>query len=150
MESETILSPPVWERYPNIDIDADNRFLYEGFLARELRVPKCNACGRWFMPHRAICPHCWSFDVTPVAVGGRGRVHLLMVLSQGVAAPGVVYPLPVATIELEEQAAVRFTSTIIGCPIEEMRIDMPVELEWTDRGGAPFPAFRPRRQGDGA
>lgn len=135
----------VWDAYPNLEIDTDSRAFYEGWLSRELRVPKCSDCGKWHMPPRDICPHCWSRNVEAKPVSGKGRVHLLMILGQGKEAPGVTYPYPVATIELAEQEALRFTTTVVGCAVEDVTIDMEVELEWVDRGGAPFPAFRPRK-----
>ena len=39
---------------------------------------------------------------------------------------------------------VRFSSTVIDCPIEEVEIGLPVELDWIERYGSPFPVFRPR------
>lgn len=139
-------APGVWEAYPHIEIDTDSRAFYEGWLAQELRVPRCGDCGKWHMPPRDICPHCWSHAIEAQPVSGKGRIHLLMILGQGKEAPGVTYPYPVATVELEEQEALRFTSTVVGCPMEEIAIDMAVELEWVDRGGVPFPAFRPRKE----
>ncbi len=47
-----------------------------------------------------------------------------------------------ATIELEEQPGLRFTSTIVGVPNEQLAIGMPVELSWIVRGHNPVPAFR--------
>jgi uncharacterized OB-fold protein len=78
-------------------------------------------------------------------VSGRGTIHLLMLLHQGPPAPGVDYsvgPHPVATVELVEQPALRFTSTVVDCPVGDLAIGMPVELTWIDRDGVPFPAFR--------
>jgi uncharacterized OB-fold protein len=80
-------------------------------------------------------------------VSGRGTVHLAMFLRQGAPAPDVDYskgPHPVTTIELEEQEALRFTSTVIDCPLEDIRIGLSVELTWIERFGSPFPVFRPR------
>ena len=51
---------------------------------------------------------------------------------------------PVVAIELEEQENLRFTSTVIDCPLEDVKIGLPVELTWIDRFDAPFPVFRPR------
>ena len=73
-------------------------------------------------------------------------MHLLMRLHQGPPAPGVDYaagPYPVVTVELEEQPALRITSTVVDCAAEDIRIGMEVELAWIDRHGAPFPVFRP-------
>ena len=80
-------------------------------------------------------------------MSGRGTAHLVMFLRQGPPAPGVDYeksPHPVVTVELEEQENLRFTSTVIDTPLEEIRIGLPVELAWIDRFGAPFPVFKPR------
>ena len=68
-----------------------------------------------------------------------------MFLRQGPAAPDVDYsisPHPVTTIELEEQQGLRFTSTVINCPLEDIKIGIPVELTWIERFGAPFPVFK--------
>ena len=73
-----------------------------------------------------------------------------MFLHQGAPAPDVDYtkgPHPVVTIELEEQESLRFSSTIIGSPIEDIKIGLPVELDWIDRYGSPFPVFRIRAGG---
>ena len=69
-----------------------------------------------------------------------------MLLHQGPPAPGVDYsagPHPVATVELDEQSALRLTTTIIDCPVDDIAIGQSVELAWIERDGAPFPVFRP-------
>jgi uncharacterized OB-fold protein len=93
-----------------------------------------------------MCPACWSWKVVPTAVSGRGTVHLFITLHQGPAAEGVDYakaPHPVVTVELAEQAGLRFTGTMVGCALGDIRIGMPVEATWIERNGSPYPAFRP-------
>jgi uncharacterized protein len=134
------------ERFAHLRVDRDNANLYRGWLARELRLHRCADCGRWHHPPRPLCPACWSWNVVPTPVSGRGRVHLLMRLHQGPAAPGVDYtagPYPVVTVELEEQPHLRYTSTVVRCPADEVSIGMPVSLTWIERHGAPFPVFEP-------
>lgn len=143
-------SPPIWELYADAEIDYDSRAAYEGWRVRELRLPKCASCHRWHAPPRSVCPFCWSFDVVPTPVSGRGRIHLKMLLAQGPERRGVRYPYPIVTVELEEQAALRFTSTIVDCAPSDICFDMPVELAWIDREGAPFPVFRPRKTAEAA
>ena len=72
-------------------------------------------------------------------------MHLLVKLHQGPPAPDVDYstPHPVATVELAEQAGLRITSTVVGCPVDELAIGMPVRLTWIERWGAPYPVFEP-------
>ena len=76
-------------------------------------------------------------------MSGRGTVHLLIWLRQGPPADGVDYstPHPVVTVELEEQAGLRFTSTVVDATMDDLAIGDPVELTWVERNGAPFPAF---------
>jgi len=106
---------------------------------------RCADCGRWHHPMRPMCPACWSWSVVPTAVRGRGTVHLFVKLHQGPPAQGVEYAPahPVVTVELEEQEGLRFTGTMVGCALEDIRIGMRVELTWVERNGSPYPAFRP-------
>jgi uncharacterized OB-fold protein len=133
------------EAFPDVLIDHDNKEFYRGWIERRLLVNRCGDCGSWHHPPRPICPECWSRDVAPTEVTGRGTVHLLVKLHQGPPAPDVDYskPHPVTTIELAEQAGLRITSTVVDCDPEEIRIGMPVELTWIERWGAPYPVFRP-------
>ena len=83
----------------------------------------------------------------PAAVSGKGTIHLLIFLHQGPPIPGVDYarPLPVAAVELPEQAGLRLTSIVVNAERDDLRIGMPVEVTWTEQNGAPVPAFRPAR-----
>jgi uncharacterized protein len=145
-EAAVVSDAELIERLPRQRIDHDNKEFYRGWLQRRLLINHCGSCHKWHHPPKPVCPHCWSTDLQPTEVSGRGTVHLLMLLHQGPPAPGVDYgagPHPVATVALEEQPALRLTSTVIDCPVDEIAIGMPVELAWVDRDGAPFPVFRP-------
>ena len=133
------------ERLAHLPVDRDTAEHYRGYLRRELVLNRCADCGRWIHPMRPMCPACWSWNVGPTAVSGRGTVHLVTLLHQGPPADGVDYakgPHPVVTVELEEQRGLRFSGTIVGCAPQDVRIGMPVELVWIERDGSPYPAFR--------
>jgi len=133
------------QAYAPLVVDRDTADFYRGWLARELRVARCAACGHTFLPPRPVCPACWSADVGSVAVSGRGTIFLCMLLHQGPPAAGVDYasgPYPVVTVELEERPGLRFTSTVVGTPVADLAIGQRVELDWIDRNGVPFPVFR--------
>jgi len=140
-----ITDTEVVSRFPKAPLDHDTKNFYKGWLQQRLLLNRCADCGLWRHPPRPICPLCWSLNVVPTEVSGRGTIHLLIRLHQGPPAEGVDYnvPYPVATVELEEQRGLRFSSTVIGCPPEEVFIGMRVELTWIERDGAPFPVFRP-------
>lgn len=140
MTDETVL-----EQFPGVRLDHLNKQYYLGLLRHELLVTRCRACGRMSAPLRPICPSCWSSELSPVPVSGRGIVHLLTFLHQGPAAQGVDYAggFPLAAIELAEQPGLRVEATVLDCPREQLRVGLEVELTWMDRDGAPWPAFRP-------
>ena len=135
-------------RFPTMRIDHDNKELYRGWLGRQLCINRCDDCGHWFQPPGPMCPSCWSMSITPTAVSGRGTVHLLIRLHQGPPAEGVSYDggYPVATIDLEEQVGLRYTSTVVGVTREQLQIGLRVELTWIEREGEPFPVFSPQHQ----
>ncbi|HKE75876.1 MAG TPA: zinc ribbon domain-containing protein [Acidimicrobiales bacterium] len=138
----------VLRRFPRTRIDHDNKDFYKGWLDRQLVLNRCADCGHWHHPPRPMCPRCWSTSVEPAAVSGRGTVHLLIRLHQGPEVDGVDYTdgWPVATIELEEQEGLRYTSTVVGADRSSLVIGLPVELDWIEREGEPFPVFRPRAE----
>jgi uncharacterized OB-fold protein len=131
------------DRLPDVLMDPDSTPHYRGWLERRLLLNRCADCGTWHHPPKPVCPECWSADVVPTAVSGRGTIHLLVWLRQGPPADGVDYatPHPVVTVELEEQPGLRFTSTVVGVRMGEVGIGDTVELTWIERGGEPFPAF---------
>jgi hypothetical protein len=105
---------------------------------------RCSDCGTWHEPPKPRCPECWSTNVVPTPVSGRGTIFMAIFLHQGPPAPGVDYatPYPVVTVELEEQPGLRFTSTVVGAANDDIVIGTPVTLDWLDREGVPVPAFR--------
>jgi len=134
------------ERFGAVAVDRDNADFYRGWLDHELRMTRCADCGRWQHPPRPMCPACWSWNMVPTAVSGRGTVHLLIRLHQGPPMDGVDYaasPYLVVAVELAEQPALRITSTVVRCDPADVAIGMPVQLTWIDRDGVPFPAFEP-------
>lgn len=145
-DQSTLSDAELLERLGHLPVERDTAEHYRAYLRRELVVHRCADCGRWHHPMRPICPSCWSSNVLPTPVSGRGRVHLAIVLHQGPPADGVDYaraPHSVVTVELEEQAGLRFTGTMTDCALDDVRIGMSVELTWIERNGSPYPAFRP-------
>lgn len=136
----------VLDAYPGEIVDHDTKHLYRGFLGRRLVVQQCAACGRWQLPPRPCCPDCWSPELVPTEVAGRGRVLWAIRLHQGPAAPGVDYaePYPVVAVDLEEQVGLRFTAPLVDHDGPSIRAGLEVELTWIERAAVPWPAFRPR------
>ncbi len=132
------------ERYRGVALDHTNKHFYRGLLDFELRLNRCTDCGWWHHRPKPICPRCWSKNVVPTPVSGRGTIHLAIFLYQGPPADGVDYaagPHPVVTVELDEQPGLRFTSTVVGAANDDIVIGAPVALTWIERDGRPYPAF---------
>ncbi|MBV9512087.1 MAG: OB-fold domain-containing protein [Caulobacteraceae bacterium] len=136
-------------RFAGHALDRDSAPHFRGRLERRLLINRCEACGFWRHPPKPVCPRCWSGEVRPTEIAGTGVIHLLIFLHQGPPAEGVDYsnPYPVATVELDEQPGLRFTSTIVGAPNEAIAIGKRVKLDWIERGGAPMPVFRLAEEG---
>jgi uncharacterized OB-fold protein len=131
------------ERYPDVGLDHVNKHFYRGLLHRELRVNRCAECGWWHHRPKPLCPRCWSKNVIATPVAGTGTIHLAIFLHQGPPAEGVDYakPHPVTTVELDEQEGLRFTSTVVHVPNEDIAIGKRVQLAWVDRDQRPYPVW---------
>jgi uncharacterized protein len=118
-----------------------------GLSQRRLLVNRCSGCGHWHVPPRSVCPACWSRAVVPTEVSGRGRIALMTVLHiPPPSAPEIVTAdagHALVGVELSEQPGLRVASTVTCCDPRALAIGQAVELEWVERDGSPFPAFRP-------
>ena len=143
-QGEAVDDEALLARFRGTAIDRDTAPYFRARLARRLELARCGACGRWHHPPRPLCPACWSTDVRPTPVAGTGTIHLATFLHQGPPAEGVDYstPYPVVTVELDEQAGLRFTSTVVDADRDEITIGRRVALDWIDRAGTPLPVFR--------
>lgn len=129
-------------------VDETNRPYWEGLRARVIRLPRCEACGRFRLHDSRYCPHCGSDRSEWATLSGRGRLWARCVFHQ-------VYfeafrdrvPYGVVIVELEE--GVRVYSNLTGT---ENTMDMPIgaalEAEFEDiSDGATLLKFRPARDG---
>jgi uncharacterized OB-fold protein len=134
----------LWELFRGSGVDHDSAPHFRGRLERRLLINRCYDCGTWHHSPKPVCPTCLSERITATDVSGAGTIFLIVFLHQGPPAEGVDYssPYPVVTVELDEQPGLRYSSTVVGSPNEEIRIGRRVVLDWIDRAGAPLPVFR--------
>jgi uncharacterized OB-fold protein len=135
----------VLDAFPDVLIDHDNRFFYEGLLDRRLVLNRCGDCGTWHAePLRAVCDRCLSWNVEHVPVSGGGTVYMLTRLHQGPPVAGVRYdpPLPLAVITLDAQADLRVSGLLLGPGAGFASIGQRVRLVWPDGQVAPRLAFQ--------
>lgn len=129
----------------------ETRGFWEGTLAEELRVQVCGACGNRQLPGGPCCASCLSQDLGWQAASGRGTVFSFTIVRHAFH-PSFAARVPyvLADVELEEGPVL--TSNITGCPVEAVRIGMPVRVSFgeqlEDAFHAPYrlPTFRPAEE----
>jgi hypothetical protein len=126
------------------DPDDTTRFYWEAAARRELQILRCRQC-RWYVHQpRTSCPRCSSGDLAPERVSGRGTVYSYTIAHREV--PGREVPFALVLVELEEQKGLRVLANLLDCPIDEVRVGLPVEVTFEEAGGGlTLPQFRPRR-----
>ena len=129
--------------YPRPPWSWESRPFWEACRRHELVVQRCTACGSFRHRPRALCPSCLSSDVDWVRASGRATVYTFTVTHQNQAPPfRSALPYVLAYVELEE--GVRMLSHVVGCAPEEVRIGMPVSVEFVDVDDeVAVPRFRP-------
>ena len=106
--------------------DAVSKPFWDGCARGELLIQRCPSCGnRQFYP-RAMCTACAGEPEWETA-SGRGTVHTFTVIRQNYSKPfRDLLPYVVAMIELDEGP--KLMGNVVGCPIDEVTVGMPVEV----------------------
>jgi uncharacterized OB-fold protein len=125
---------------PKPAVNRDNAFLFEGYAKRELRVSRCNGCGRVYFPPAPRCNVCGSFDQGYVVLAGHGTVYSHVTVHQP-RVDGFRYPLPVALVETAEGP--RVIGDVVGVAGDRVHVGMAVEVDWLSAGGGTLPRWRP-------
>jgi uncharacterized OB-fold protein len=109
----------------------------------ELRIQRCNACGRHYFYPRTACPHCGSTDVAWVTVSGRGRLHTYVINHR--PAPGFEdeAPYAIAVVELDEGPRMMANIAGVANTPEQLELDMPLDVTFEPRGEQMVPVFTP-------
>jgi len=111
--------------------------------AGRLEFTRCVPCNYYIHPSRPICPKCRGRNLDVAAVSGAARVHSYTV-NHKAWYPGQEVPYVIALVELVEQAGLRLMTNIINCPIEQVRIGMPVRVVFeTLSDDVALPLFEP-------
>ncbi|MEX0875433.1 MAG: bifunctional MaoC family dehydratase N-terminal/OB-fold nucleic acid binding domain-containing protein [Actinomycetota bacterium] len=120
----------------------DAAFFWEGVEAEELRIQRCDGCGKLRHPPRPMCPHCRSLDWDYVVSSGRGEVYSFVVHHRP-EVPGREHPFTVGLIELEE--GTRIVGNVIDYPPADVRIGLGVQVAFLEnQRGQKLPQWRVR------
>lgn len=124
-------------------LEPESEFHWKAAREGRLDILCCAGCDWLVHPPRPVCPRCHGRDLAPRTLSGHGRVVSWTVNHQRWM-PGLDEPYAIVVVELEEQRDLRLTSNLEDCPLDAIRIDMPVRVAF--RGGdeeIALPVFRP-------
>ncbi len=106
--------------------DSDSIPYWEGLALGELRIQRCNSCSKAVFYPRAICPHCFSDQLTWTVASGKGTIYSYTVAHQAFGSFAADVPFVVALIELEE--GVRMMSRLLDAPRERVTVGAAVKV----------------------
>ena len=121
-----------------------NRGFWTSGADGELRLLRCQDCTFWLHPPKPICPKCWHRDIRWEATSGKATL-LTYTVNHKAWNPGVPVPYVIGIVELPEQAGLRMTSNIVGCPPDEVSIGMPLVVTFEQQDEIYIPLFEPDR-----
>ncbi|KUN24400.1 hypothetical protein AQJ23_22855 [Streptomyces antibioticus] len=114
---------------PRPVVNRDNAGFWEGVRERRLLIQRCTACSTLRHPWLPGCATCGHPEWDTVEASGTGEVYSYVVMHHP-PFPAFDPPYAVALIELTE--GVRMISNVVGVPYDEVRIGMPVRLEFEE------------------
>lgn len=120
---------------------------WDGTAQGKLLMQRCAECRSWIWCPRPACVECGSDKLEWTPLSGRGKIFAFTVIREvvGRALRGFAKDIPYVTAWIDLDEGPRFCSNIVQCPIEKVRIGMPVEVVFEDAGSGIFlPKFKPR------
>jgi len=103
---------------------------------RRLIVQNCTTCNRLQYPPQKTCANCASDACLEwKETSGRGRINGYSVMYESRVVPlQADQPFNIAVIELEEDPAIKFLSSLPGTPLDEVPVGAPVRVEFQEVG----------------
>ncbi len=109
----------------DIEVTEITRPFWEGLTRGLFKVVQCSGCERLSFPPRAVCPQCHCREHQWVAASGRGTLYSVTKVHNSPSIYGILSPMRVAIIDLEEGLRVVTRMLPEG---REPALDSPVQL----------------------
>jgi len=124
-------------------VDEESKGYWEACRRHELVLQRCGACHTLRYYPRAVCPECMSSEVTWERMSGRGTVYTFTATYQN-QSPGFRDELPYVLAYVTLDEGVQMLTNIVGCPADQVKIGMPVEVTFEDvNDHIAIPRFKP-------
>jgi uncharacterized OB-fold protein len=103
------------------------REFWAGAARDELRIPRCDSCGRLCWYPREHCPRCAGEAFTWETMSGRGTLFSWVVVTHAFLPQFAdLVPFVPALVALEEDPAVRLATRVVDCDPEALDFELPV------------------------
>ncbi len=115
---------------------------WEGTSEGELRLQRCDDCGKVYFPPQPFCPSCASPGVSVFAASGRASLYSYVINHR--PHPAFSGPYSIAVVELEEGP--RMMTNIVNTPQtpEALVLDMPLRVVFDEiNDEISLPCFEP-------
>jgi uncharacterized OB-fold protein len=129
------------------------REFWAGAARDELRIPRCESCGRLCWYPRERCRHCDGERFTWETMTGRGTLFSWVVVTHAFLPQFAdLVPFVPALVALEEDPAVRIATRVVDCDPDDLDFELPVvasfrPISFTGVDGAVrAPLFVPARR----
>jgi len=141
MRSDFPLPDTTWDRTAGY---------WEGAAAGELRIPRCDTCGRWCWYPRERCRTCDGESFTWTATSGRGTLFSWVVVTHAFLPQFAdLVPFAPALVALDDDPAVRIATRVVDADPATLDFEMPLEAVYRPisfagvEGEVVAPLFRP-------
>jgi uncharacterized OB-fold protein len=124
-------------------LDDTNRWFWTSGEDGRLRFLRCQGCGYWLHPPLPRCPRCGGRDLAPEAISGRAELYTYTVNHQSWDGSTEPYAIALVTFPELGQDELRLTTNVVGCPLDELRIGMPLQVTFERHDLVFFPVFEP-------
>jgi uncharacterized OB-fold protein len=117
------------------------RHFFEKAREGQLTAVRCAACGALAMPPRELCPACARRAWEPVVLSGEGTIASYTVIRVAPRAHAADAPYAIAAVQLRE--GVSILGRVVGIPIEQVAVGLPVRFRPLVTGGQTAVGFGP-------
>jgi uncharacterized OB-fold protein len=117
------------------------RPFWDGCRRGRLLIPECSRCGHRFFNPIPACPRCLATGWRWTPSTGRGTLYSFSVVHRP---PDPSFPVPYVLAIVALDDGVKMMTNIIGCAPGDVRIGMPVQVEFQPvSDDISLPCFRP-------
>jgi len=140
--SELISKSPPDELF-ELATDAWSEPFWDAAREHRLVMPKCTSCGQSRELGAPFCHHCQSQGIEWLEASGKARVYSYTVVRMPIIeAMQNCVPYVPAVIQLDDFPDNKLISNVVGVPLKDIAIGLPVEVVWHDRAdGVTVPRF---------